>query len=903
MHVRACILIIHNQITMRKTYSQVNKTLKGCRQHPRSFIALILGAFFLTLSLQSPKLPATAAYPPLDMGNQTEEIVENGAEMLGPPMEPLYSQTVEPSDLVEQGKLYYQSGQFDQAAQVWQDAADSFAAEGFILKQAQALNYLALAYKELGNTESAQSAIAQSLNLLKSQPDTDKNTRLLLAQALNTQGTIHLLQGQSQTALDTWEKAASIYEQADDKTGQLISQINQAQALQALGKYRRAKSLLEQLVSELQTEPNSLLKAKGLRSLGVALQTLGQLRQSKAALEASWQISQQLNSPQDTSEALFSIGNVARDLQEYAVAWTYYQQAAELTPDSLTQLEAQLNQLRMLIELQRWDVAQEFIPIVTPKVNQLSASRPAIYAQINLADSLMKYDQARIANSLALDTSKLLAKAVKQARQINDPRAEAYALYQLGQLYQANGKLNDSKTLSQQALKLAQEINADDIAARAGGQLGEILQKQGKTSEALAAYKIAFDNIQSLRSDLVAISADVQFDFKEGIEPLYRQLVSLLLKEGDNQANLQQARDVMEALQLAELDNFFQDACLDTNPVALEEIDTQAAVIYPIILPDRLEVILSIPNQPLTHYATQLTQAEVESTLTQLYSALSPGYPSSERLKLSQQVYNWLIQPAEAAMTSQDIQTLVFVPDGFLRNLPMAALYDGEQYVLQKYQVVFSPGLQLFPQGLSQEELRLLAAGLTEARQGFNPLPGVDEEIAQVSQQVNSKVLFNENFTFGTFKNLINNESFPIVHLATHGQFSSNPEDTFLLTWSDRISIEDFDLIFQKRRLGLLQPIELLVMSACQTAAGDNRATLGLAGFALRSGAKSTIASLWSVSDESTSKMMQEFYHQLTDLKVSKAEALRQAQLSLLEEPLYKHPYFWASFVLIGNWL
>ncbi|MEQ8539421.1 MAG: CHAT domain-containing protein [Coleofasciculus sp. D1-CHI-01] len=888
---------------MSRTYSQINKILKGWLKRPRSFIALILGTFFLTLSLQSPKLPATAAYPPLDMGNQTEEIVKNRVETLGPPIEPLYSQTVEPSDLVEQGKRYYQAGQFDQAAKVWQDAAETYAAEGFILKQAQSLNYLALAYKELGNTDLAQDAIAQSLNLLKYQPDTDNNTRLLLAQALNTQGTIHLLQGQSQTALDTWKKSASIYEQADDTTGQLISKINQAQALQALGKYRRAKSLLEQLVSELQNEPNSLLKAKGLRSLGVALQTLGQLRQSKAALETSWQISQQLNSPQDTSEALFSIGNVARDLQEYAVAWTYYQQAAELTPDPLTQLEAQLNQLRMLIELQRWDVAQELIPIVTTKVNQLSASRPAIYAQINLADSLMKYDQGGMANSLAVDTSKLLAKAVNQARKINDPRAEAYALYQLGKLYQANGTLDESQTLSQQSLKLAQEINADDITARAGAQLGEILQKQGKTSEALAAYKIAFDNIQSLRSDLIAISSDVQFDFKEGIEPLYRQLVSLLLKEGDNQANLQQARDVMEALQLAELDNFFQDACLDTHPVALEEIDTQASVIYPIILPDRLEVILSVPNQPLTHYATQLTQAEVESTLTQLYSALSPGYPRNERLQLSQEVYNWLIKPAEAAMASQDIKTLVFVPDGFLRNLPMAALYDGEKYILEKYRIVFSPGLQLFPQGLSQEKLSLLAAGLTEARQGFSPLPGVDEEIAQVSQQVNSKVLFNETFTFGTFKELINNQSFPIVHLATHGQFSSNPEETFLLTWSDRISIEDFDLIFQKRRLGLLQPIELLVMSACQTAAGDNRATLGLAGFALRSGAKSTIASLWSVSDESTSIMMREFYHQLTELKVSKAEALRQAQLSLLEEPLYQHPYFWASFVLIGNWL
>lgn len=880
---------------MSKIHPNIQKIIPGywksSFKRPRYFISLILAAFLLTLSLQSPRVLATSA----DTALPSQIVEQNSLEN-----QPKNAQA---SDLIEEGKVYYQGGQFDQAVRVWQQAVDAYATEGLILKQAQALNYLALAYKELGNTESAQSAIAQSLNLLNSISNPDKTTRLLLAQALNTQGTIQLLQGHSQPALDTWKQAATIYEQQQDQTGQLISEINQAQALQALGKYRQAKSHLEQLVSQLQDQPNSLIKAKGLRSLGVALQTIGQLRQSKAALEASWQISQEFNSPQDTSEALFSIGNVARDLKEYAVAWTYYDQAAQLAPDPLSQLEAQLNQLRVLVDLQRWDVAQELIPTVTPKINQLSASRPAIYAQINLADSLMKYDQATMSTSWTQNSSQLLAKAIQQARQINDSRAEAYGLYQLGKLYYANGKLNDGKSLSQQSLKLAQDINAEDIAARAGGQLGEILQKQGETKEALAAYQNAFTNIQSLRSDLVAISPDVQFDFKEGIEPLYRQLVSLLLKEGDNQANLKQARDVMEALQLAELDNFFQDACLDTNPVALEEIDTHAAVIYPIILPDRLEVILSIPNQPLTHYATQLTQAEVEATLKKLYSGLSPGYPRNERLRNSQAVYNWLIKPAETALESHDIKTLVFVPDGFLRNLPMAALYDGKQYVLEKYQIVFSPGLQLFPQGLPEENLSLLAAGLTEARQGFNPLPGVEDEISEVTTQVKSKVLFNENFTFGTFKDLINNESFPIVHLATHGQFSSSPDETFLLTWSDRISMEDFDLIFQKRRLGLLKPIELLVMSACQTAAGDNRATLGLAGFALRSGAKSTIASLWSVSDESTSKMMREFYRQLTEQKVSKAEALRQAQLNLLKDPLYQHPYFWASFVLIGNWL
>ncbi|MEM9771657.1 MAG: CHAT domain-containing protein, partial [Cyanobacteria bacterium P01_D01_bin.73] len=201
-------------------------------------------------------------------------------------------------------------------------------------------------------------------------------------------------------------------------------------------------------------------------------------------------------------------------------------------------------------------------------------------------------------------------------------------------------------------------------------------------------------------------------------------------------------------------------------------------------------------------------------------------------------------------------------------------------------------------------------AGLSQARQGFSALPGVTREINNISEDFDTRVLLDQSFTVDKFLNQLANKPFPIVHLATHGQFSSSPEDTYLLAWSKRLHIQDFDKLFRKRQVGVISPIDLLVMSACQTARGDERATLGLAGFALRSGARSTVASLWSVNDESTAALMTEFYNELAGTGktegdrtgIGKAEALRQAQIKLLHSEQYSHPYYWSAFVLIGNW-
>ncbi|MDY6785676.1 MAG: CHAT domain-containing protein [Cyanobacteriota bacterium] len=810
--------------------------------------------------------------------------------------------------LLERGKQKYQNGQFFEAANDWVTVVEFYSVRGETLNQVQALNYLSLAYKELGQWAEAKNAIQTSLNLLENVGDSNEKRLLLQGQALNQQGMLQLLQGETEAALATWQRAETAYDRAGDERGQFIAKINQAQALQALGQYRRAKSILETQAIELQNRPDSLVKARGLRSLGIALQTIGDPLQSKAILERSWEISEQLNSREDQSAAIFSIGNVARDLGRYDVAWTYYQEAVEIASNPLEKAQIQVNQLSLLIEAQEWEAVTSLLPEVEGSLAELPASRSGIYAKLNFAESSIKLQTSADEIGNSINIARLLAGAVQQSRQLRDRRAEAYSLTELGKLYRQQGQVPEARDLTQQALSMAQEMNAADLIARAAGQLGDILSQENETEGAIAAYEIAFNNIQSLRSDLVAVNTDVQYSFKESIEPIYRDYVSALLTPTStkqvSQNNLRQAREAIEALQLAALDNFFRDACLDTSATSIDEIDIQAAVIYPIILRDRLEVILSIPNQPLSHYTTQFPRDRIEATLKQLFSALSPGYPNDQRLQLSKEVYDWLVKPAETELKRSAISTLVFVPDGFLRNIPMAALYDGEQYLIEQYRVALSPGLQLFARGLRRDNLSVLAAGLTEARLGFNPLPGVNEEMQEIKEEVNpAEILLNQEFTRENFKIALEERPFPIVHLATHGQFSSNPEETFLLAWNDRISIQDFDLLFQKRRLGLVEPIELLVMSACQTAAGDNRATLGLAGFAVRSGARSTIASLWSVSDESTSNLMQEFYRQLTTNRTSKAEALRQAQLKALQSSLHKHPYFWASFVLVGNWL
>ncbi|GJD16950.1 hypothetical protein RIVM261_019060 [Rivularia sp. IAM M-261] len=811
--------------------------------------------------------------------------------------------------LVQQGKELFQASRFTEAVTIWQQALNQEKAQGNLSTQAMLLNHLSLAYQELGQWQQAEAAISSSLKLIQSNRNSNNlvSRKLIFAQALNTQGSLQLAQGKTEQALHTWQKAAGAYTEAGSISGKIGASLNQAQAQQALGMYLQARKTLKELEQTLLNQPDQELKITGLRSLGNVLRLVGDLNDSHRVLKQITKI-QNINTTfkQHLSLTFLNLGNTARAQGDTEAALAYYKQAIATSSRGIKQLQAEINKLSLLIETKQQADAEILSQQILSKLTDLPTSRVAVYATINFSQSLMKLGDG---NQKA--SAKILAKAIQQAKNLGDQRAESYALGYLGGVYEKNQQWSQAQDLTQKALQIAQAINASDIVYQWQWQLGRILRARGAVEQATGAYKVAFTTLKSLRSDLVAINPDIQFSFRESVEPLYREYVETLLSEENSgkiepsQENLKQARAVIESLQLAELDNFFRSACLQGQIVPVEQIEqSQAAVIYPIILKDKLEVIVSIQGQLLHHYSTKVSQAQLEQVLEELRLSLEKPYTTPEGKSLAQTVYSWLISPIDTELLQKQIKTLVFVLDGGLRNVPMAALYDGKQYLIEKYSIALTPGLELLgPKPLNRGKIKTLVAGLTEARHGFSSLPNVNDEVEAIKSEIPSEVLLNQTFTSSALRKEVDTLPFSVVHLATHGQFSSNADETFVLAWDRPVKVNELRELLRGREEIQPEPIELLVLSACETAEGDKRAALGLAGIAVRSGARSTLASLWSLDDASGARLISHFYRELAKNNITKAEALRQAQLELLKDPDYRHPIHWAPYVLLGNWL
>lgn len=816
---------------------------------------------------------------------------------------------------IEESQILYNSGRFAEAIKSLQQTFQEYQQQGNTLKKAITLSNLSLAYQQLGDWQKAQTAIDQSLNLqgLK-EPNPSKITNqnlAVLAQTLDIQGSLQLSTGKTEQALATWEQTEDFYTKIEDKNGIALSRLYQAQALRTQGLNRQAIEKLEQVNQTLNSQADSLAKTAVLLSLGDTLENVGELEKSRIALEQSLAIAQRLKSPTDIALSLLSLGNNARIQQKIPQAIAYYQKTVAVSPSLLTKVQAKLNHLSLLIEQRKLKETQTLIPEIQSQLEQLPPSRPSIYARINFAKSLEIVDSSKTKFQ-----AQLLATAIQQARSLSDIRAEAYALGNLGNLYEKTQQLAEARNLTQKALILAQTSNAPEIVYMWQWQLGRLLKAQGEITEAIAVYDAAIETLESLRIDLVAVNQDVQFNFRDNVEPVYRESVALLLQNSGKKPDVQtldKARTRIEALQLAELDNFFREACLQGQKVLLDKVvdaeNPNTAILYPIILPEQLQVIVKIPQQPLRHYQVNKSQLEVERILGELRKYLLEPDRTEEVQTLSQEVYSWLIKPIESDLATSKVNTLVFVLDGALRNIPLAALYDGQNYLVEKYAVALSLGLQLLaPKPLAQEPLKVLAAGLVQPPPEFPtfpPLPGIKLEFDFIAQTgVSTTKLLDKDFTSKTLEKNVNTAPFNVLHLATHGQFSSRPEDTFILATDGSINVLEFDNLLRRQSETRTQTLELLVLSACQTATGDNRATLGLAGAAIKAGARSTVASLWHINDKSTAILIGEFYRELVDAKVTKAEALRRAQVKLLTDyPNYSRPGYWAPYVLVGNWL
>jgi CHAT domain-containing protein len=352
---------------------------------------------------------------------------------------------------------------------------------------------------------------------------------------------------------------------------------------------------------------------------------------------------------------------------------------------------------------------------------------------------------------------------------------------------------------------------------------------------------------------------------------------------------------------------------------------THSALIYAVPQQEKLQVILVPPAGQAVEKIVELGDAK---TLTQTANALRLSIVNSqtspsEYLPPAQQLYNWLIRPVAADLQQQQIDTLIFCLGTGLRSVPLAALHDGQQFLVEQYNLALIPAFNLLdhrPSILSGTQV--LATGASEFP-ALQPLEAVPIELATITQDLwPGTMLLNQSFTLKNLLAARTKTPYGIVHLATHADISAKSvEDSYIQFWDRSINLQ------QMRELRLDMPIvQLLVLSACRTALGTPNAELGFAGLAVQSGAKSVLASLWAVDDVGTLVLMSKFYEQLKTAPI-KATALRAAQIAMLKGQLniatspaiariqatkspeiainsdekLVHPYFWASFEMIGN--
>jgi CHAT domain-containing protein len=349
----------------------------------------------------------------------------------------------------------------------------------------------------------------------------------------------------------------------------------------------------------------------------------------------------------------------------------------------------------------------------------------------------------------------------------------------------------------------------------------------------------------------------------------------------------------------------------------------KSALIYVVPTSNHLELVLIAPEGPPVHRrVTEATRPVLMSMVKTLRNEVANSAATGTTyLPAAQSLYKWIIAPLEPELEARHINALIFCLGGGLRSLPVAALHDGQQFLVEKYGLSIIPAFNLLDKRASKlRNIQVLAMGASEFKDNSARLPGVPLELSTViGNPLKGEQWLNQDFTLANLKARRENHPFEIVHLATHAQFApGDVSQSYLQFWDDRLSLDHF------KEMGLRSPkVQLLVLSACQTALGDTKAELGFAGVAVKSGSKAALASLWAVSDAGTLRLMSEFYRQLPTAP-TKVEALRQAQIAMIKGTLpqsavslspnldpflhddakdvdYKHPYYWSAFTLVGN--
>ncbi len=554
-------------------------------------------------------------------------------------------------------------------------------------------------------------------------------------------------------------------------------------------------------------------------------------------------------------------------------------------------------------------------------------------------------DDGRLHLNLGVRAVELGSLALEIARShLEAARAIALRRDDLPLLLEADdalSQMHEDADRLEEALRLAQEALARAALAPPGvagitrvhlhWREGRLASRLKRPELARAAFMRAVDEIEAIRPDIPIAYEDGQSSFRKTLAPIYLGLADLLLLQsstqpaGERAQTLKRVRGVVELVKQTELQDYLGDRCL-VETATVEGPAAGTGILYPIIFADRLELLVET-SRGIKRFTTPVSARALTRTANDLAETLRRAPRGG--MEASRQLYDWLIRPLEATLAEESIATLVVVPDGILRLVPMAALHDGNRYLIEALALATVPGLTMtnatapkagpmvalmaglsepgpvvdrLPKGFADRVLGPAGTRSPSQLKDALSLPGVKREIEGMSKLIDGDTMMDSGFTAGLFEKRFNASTYQVVHIASHGVFGGSASESFIMTYDELLTMDRLQALLGQSA-SRKAPIELLTLSACETAEGDDRSPLGISGAALKARAKSAIGTLWPVEDTAAEKVMQAFYADLRAGGVGKAEALRRAQVKLLRESGYGHPFFWAPFIIVGNWL